>query len=95
LSILQHAQQLSLQEQRHLCHFIEKNRTAVGKLKHTSAGGMGAGEGAFGMSEQLALVASVPETCRTIASIFLINGCSPMRTGIWFVSGENFPTAMS
>ena len=54
-AFLQHAQDLSLQGQRHVADFVEKQRAAIALLEaaHPRAGG--AGEGALFVAEELAL----------------------------------------
>ncbi len=52
LTLLQHAQQLNLQRLRHIADFIEKQRTALRRLKQPFARADRAGKRAFGVSEQ-------------------------------------------
>ena len=51
----EHMQQLDLQRQRQLADFVEKDRAFVGFEKQALAGAVGAGEGALGVAEELAL----------------------------------------
>jgi hypothetical protein len=55
LALLQHAQQLGLQVERHLADLVEEQRAAVGELERAGARGDGAGERALLVAEQLAL----------------------------------------
>jgi hypothetical protein len=50
-----HAQQLHLQTHRHVADLIEHQRAAVGRLEQTAVLADRAGEGAFDVTEQLAL----------------------------------------
>ncbi|MCY1351773.1 hypothetical protein D9M69_380490 [compost metagenome] len=52
LPLLQHAQQLGLQAQRHLGNLVEQNGAAVGQLELARLGGDGTGEGALLVAEQ-------------------------------------------
>ena len=52
---LEHAQQLRLQVQRHVRDLVEEQRAAVGELEAADAIGLGVGEGALHVAEQLAL----------------------------------------
>ena len=52
---LEHAQQGGLELQRDVGDFIEEERPAVGQFKAAHAIGLGVGEGAFDVAEQLAL----------------------------------------
>ena len=54
-ALLQHAQQLDLHVHRHVADFIEEQGAAVGQLETADAVGMGPGEGALAVAEQLAL----------------------------------------
>src|SRR5208283_3309123 len=54
-ALLQHPQNLGLHGQRHVADFVEKDRAAVAELELADALGRRAGEGAFLVSEQLAL----------------------------------------
>lgn len=55
-AIAEKAQQLGLQIGRHLANFVEKHRALVGQLQQPRlAAALGAGEGAGGVAEQLAL----------------------------------------
>ena len=51
-ALLQHAQQLGLQGERHFRDFVEQQRAAVGLLEFAGLGGLGAGEGTFFVAEQ-------------------------------------------
>ena len=53
LLVLQHAQQLGLQRQRHVADFVEEQRAAVGVLEAALAQPVGAGERAGLVAEQL------------------------------------------
>src|ERR1700739_845914 len=55
LSFLQDTQQLGLQFDGDISHFVEKQRTPVGSLKTTDPAGICSGESTPLMSEQLAL----------------------------------------
>ena len=55
LVLLQHAQQLGLQLERHLADFVEKDDAARGSAEHAQAAAGGAGKRAFLVAEQLAL----------------------------------------
>ena len=52
LPLLQHAQQLGLQGQRHFGNFVEQQRAAVGLLELAGLGRLRAGEGALLVAEQ-------------------------------------------
>ena len=54
-AVLEHAEQLRLDRQRHLRELVEKQRSAVRDLEQTGLVAIGTGERAFAMSEQLAL----------------------------------------
>ena len=55
LAFLQHAQELRLEREGHLRHFVEKERAAVGNLEEALLVFVGAGEAALAMPEELAL----------------------------------------
>ena len=55
LAILQHAQDLPLQRQRHVADFVEEERAAVALLEAADALAGRAGEGAFLVAEEFAL----------------------------------------
>ena len=55
LARLEHAQQLGLQAERHVGDLVEEERAAVGELEAPDAVGLGVGEGALHVAEQLAL----------------------------------------
>ena len=52
--LLQRSQNLGLQRQRHVAHFIEKQRALVGLLETSDPVSHGAGKGALAMTEHLA-----------------------------------------
>ena len=54
LLLLEHAQHLGLQQQRHIANFVEKQRAAVALLEFADAPLIGAGEGAPLVAKQLA-----------------------------------------
>ena len=64
-AILNHAQQLGLNRQRHLCQLVEEQRPAVRDLEQARLVAVGAGERAFAMAEQLAIRAALPATRRS------------------------------
>jgi hypothetical protein len=53
LLFLDHAQQLDLHGRRHFGDLVEEQRAAVGRLEQALLVGVGAGEGALGVAEQL------------------------------------------
>ncbi|KAF1053168.1 MAG: hypothetical protein GAK43_01545 [Stenotrophomonas maltophilia] len=53
-ALLQHAQQLDLQRQRHVADLVEEQGAAVGQLETPGAAGNGASEGTLLVAEQLA-----------------------------------------
>ena len=53
--LLQHAQQLGLQVERHFADFVQKDDPLLGGPKHTQRASVGAGEGPLLVTEQLAL----------------------------------------
>ena len=53
LALLQNAQQLGLQRQRHLADFVQKNRAAVRLFEQSDARVDGSGEGSLGVAEEL------------------------------------------
>ena len=54
-AVLEHAQQLRLQRQRHLGEFVEEERAAVRDLEQAGLVAVRAGEGALPVTEQLRL----------------------------------------
>ncbi|KFB66994.1 MAG: hypothetical protein CAPSK01_003935 [Candidatus Accumulibacter vicinus] len=54
-AILQHAQELDLQRQRHVTDLVEKQRAAVGRLEQAGMGVGGTGEGAADVAEEFRL----------------------------------------
>ena len=54
-AVLQHAQQLDLQRQRHVADLVEEQRAAVGRLEQADVRAGRAGEGALDVAEQLGL----------------------------------------
>ena len=54
-SLLQHAEQLGLRARRQVANLVEKQRAAVGLLEAADAPGVGAGERAALVAEELAL----------------------------------------
>src|SRR5262249_35555575 len=54
-ALLQAAQELGLAGQRDLAHLVQEERAAVGQLHQPLLGGLGVGEGALLVAEQLAL----------------------------------------
>ena len=54
-ALLQHAQDLALQRQRHVADFVEEKRAAIALLEAPDARAGGAGEGALFVAEELAL----------------------------------------
>ena len=65
LALLQRAQQFGLQPERHLAHFVEQQRAAVGQFEFARLRIGRAGEGALGMAEQLAFEQSSREMRRS------------------------------
>ncbi len=55
LALLQHAQQLHLQRQRHVADLVEEQRAAVGRLEEALVRLHGAGERAARVAEELGL----------------------------------------
>jgi hypothetical protein len=53
--VLQHPQQLGLQRQVEFADFVEQQRAAVGRFDQANLAGVGIGEGALFVAEQLAL----------------------------------------
>ncbi|MNE86294.1 hypothetical protein D3C80_1833790 [compost metagenome] len=53
-AFLQHAQQFGLQGQGHVADFVEKQGAAIGRIEQALMIAVGAGEGAFAVTEQLA-----------------------------------------
>ena len=54
LAILQHAQQLGLERERHVADFVQQQRAAVGQFETSLAGHQRAGKRALFVAEQLA-----------------------------------------
>ncbi len=63
--LLQHSQDFRLQRQWHIANFIEKNGAAAALLEAPDAAPIRAGEGAFFVTEKLALPASSQESLRS------------------------------
>ena len=61
LALLERAEELRLEAQRHLADLVEEERPAVGRLEEAGPVGGGAGEGAAHVAEELALEEALRE----------------------------------